>query len=738
VSRALVFGAGVAALSWEVLWQVRIMLAVGVSATATAITLVATMTGMTLGALLAGRALAARALERPFLVYGALEATIGLWGVVVVAPGAALLSRLDVAVYAVSPALAALLQLVGLILLLGPQTMAMGATAPLFGRIAWRHGGSVASLYAANTAGGCLGVLLVSFVVLPYVGVDLTGFVLAGIDLIVELGAVVLASRARSSASHAASHALGDVTVESAASLPSRLAVIVFATGFVGFGLEVAWFRAMRSAFFSTTQTFAILLASVLGPLALGARLAPWLGKRRVGIGGALAGAGIAILAATPLLERFDWVPRAFQATYWRMTVVWLAASIVTVGPAMLLIGTGLPWALDELKGARLLGRAYALNAIGAVLGSLCAAWLLLPWLGFSRTSWLLGSGMATVAIVSMTGRVRFAVAAAGIVTLAVAVGLESGIGRVRVVGNIAGGARRVIAYREEPDATIAVVETTSGDRTLVIDGFAASTDAAGSHYMPWMGHLPMLRHEGPEVALVICFGTGQTANAVRQEEPRELDVVDVSAGVFALAPFFAAKNQDVLSDSRVHAIVMDGRAWLRRTTRVYDVITLEPMPPNFAGVNALYSREFYELAAAHLGPAGVIAQWLPFHTLTVHDARAIVATFQAVFADAYVWVDPTSTTGIVVGGTRSPLADPAVWPGFARQRAGRDMTPAQVLGAIALGPREIERYTRGATLITDDNQLLAYGPQRHANYYAIHTATAAHFAALARARASE
>ena len=42
----------------------------------------------------------------------------------------------------------------------------------------------------------------------------------------------------------------------------------------------------------------------------------------------------------------------------------------------------------------------------------------------------------------------------------------------------------------------------------------------------------------------------------------------------------------------------MDGRAWLRRTERRYDLITLEPMPPNFAGVNALYSLEGAQPAA--------------------------------------------------------------------------------------------------------------------------------------------
>jgi spermidine synthase len=735
VARVLVFVAGIAALSWEILWQVRLMLAVGVSAIATAITLVATMAGMTLGALVAGRMLSKREIDRPLFAYAALEGVIGLWGVLIVAPGAALLSRLDVAAYAVSPALAAPLQLVGLVVLLGPQTIAMGATAPVFGRIAEKHGGTVASLYAANTAGGAAGVLLVSFGILPLVGVEVTGVALASIDLIVALGAVLFASRAPVIERTTTTTTTND---DDTTTLPPRVALIVLMTGFIAFALEVAWFRAMRSAFFSTTQTFAIVLTSVLVPLALGARAAPWFAKRKNGIAIALLGAAVAILVATPLLERFDWVPRAFLGTYWRMSFVWLAASLATVGPAMFLLGTGLPWALDELGLTRLIGRAYALNTIGAVIGALAAAWFLLPTLGFSRTSWLLGAAMAAVAIATTSSRpTRLFGGGAVMVALLIAIVFASGVGRTRVLGNIAGGARRVVAYREDPDATIAVVESDTGDRTLVIDGFAASSDAANSHYMPWMGHLPMIRHEDPEVALVICFGTGQTANAVRKEGPRELDIVDVSPGVFALANQFPA-NEGVLSDPRVHSIVMDGRAWLRRTKRTYDVITLEPMPPNFAGVNALYSREFYELAAQRLGDGGVIAQWLPFHSLTVHDARAIVATFHAVFFDTWVWIDPASTTGIIVGGKRPPSGNPARWPGLARPAEGRDMKPSQVLGSLALGPIEVERYIEGAEIITDDNQLLAYGFSRHANYYAIRTATAAHFLAIRKAHEAD
>jgi spermidine synthase len=154
--------------------------------------------------------------------------------------------------------------------------------------------------------------------------------------------------------------------------------------------------------------------------------------------------------------------------------------------------------------------------------------------------------------------------------------------------------------------------------------------------YMAWMGRLPMLLHPAPRRALVICFGTGQTANAVLQEGPERLDVVELNPAVLRMAPLFAS-NHGVLADPRVRAIAMDGRAWLRRSAERYDVVTLEPMPPHFAGVNALYSREFYEIVSARLAPGGIVAQWLPLHLLPPFHAASIAATFRSVFPDAFL-----------------------------------------------------------------------------------------------------
>jgi hypothetical protein len=266
-----------------------------------------------------------------------------------------------------------------------------------------------------------------------------------------------------------------------------------------------------------------------------------------------------------------------------------------------------------------------------------------------------------------------------------------------------------LVAFAESPDSTVSVIDA-GGRRHLFIDGFSASDETGAANYMAWMGRLPMLMHAEPKDALVICFGTGQTAHALREEGPQRLDIVDLSQAVFDFAGAFPT-NHAVLDDPRVSAIVMDGRAWLRRTTQQYDVITLEPMPPTFAGVNALYSREFYVLAEQRLRPQGIVAQWLPIHLVDRNQAASIVAAFQDVFPDSILWLDPASLTGILLGrkgDAGAPLA--SEWPGLSRDRPGRTMEADGIRSAVVLDSQDLARFAALGRIITDDNQLLAYG----------------------------
>jgi spermidine synthase len=180
----------------------------------------------------------------------------------------------------------------------------------------------------------------------------------------------------------------------------------------------------------------------------------------------------------------------------------------------------------------------------------------------------------------------------------------------------------------------------------------------------------------------------------------------------------------------------MDGRAWLRRCSKQYDVVTLEPMPPYFATSNALYSEEFYELVAAHLNSGGIIAQWLPFHLLPPFYAGSIVATFRTVFPDAILWIHEASGTGILLG-RRGPESEelPWDWPGM--HQHGAEQSPKdkqEIIASVALDKQGIRVFAELGNVITDDNQLLSFGDLRRRMFSVGQHATRINLALVAKA----
>ncbi|MBX3166183.1 MAG: fused MFS/spermidine synthase [Candidatus Eremiobacteraeota bacterium] len=703
----LVLLSGLAALSWEIIWQLKSSLSLGVSALGTAITLATTMAGMALGSVSAARFLSAGGNPQPLKFYAGLEVLVGLSGLALT-PAFGLVEQLDVQVYRSLPAASPVFLASAIALVLGLPSAALGATIPVYGLIAGRFRTSLSVLYGLNTLGAALGCLGLAFLAIPQLGVQASIYTISAINFGVALGALALDS--------AAGQKLSRVAKVDCPSAPRWELGIAFLTGFATFCLEVAWFRALRAAFQTTTTTFAILLTAVLISLTVGAQLA----RRRFPLGKLLTGAGMAILLVTPLIERFDSLEQ--PGKYWLLLLKWLACSVGVLGPPMALLGAALPTLFDLRPGLANWSRLYTVNTMGAVLGSLAAGWVLLPALGFVATAWLVGVVIGLVGL-ALDSRWRSAEAVGLATALTVAWATRSGIGLTRVVSCQLHD-YRILSYLEGPDSSVAVVEGADAagsaaegvrpdeSRMLVIDGFVATSNSKSAHYMAWMGRVPMLLNANPKRALVICFGTGQTVNAVRQEGPEWIDVVDINPRVFQCAPFFAAANQNVLSDPRVHPTVMDGRSWLRRTQAHYDVITLEPMPPRQAGVNSLYSREFYQLAATRLNPGGIVAQWLPFHLQTPIYSMSMAAAFRSVFQDSIIWQDPNGDAILVgrLGGQGLPPLG-SEWPGLNRAAKGRDMTEEQIRACGWFQQDAMAYYAQApGREITDDNQMLAYG----------------------------
>ena len=697
----VVFCAGFAALSWEIIWQLKLSLAIGYSSAGTALTLATTMGGMTLGSLLMGRYMRLRPEMDPVKTYAALETLVGLSGLLLT-PGFKMVEVWDAEVYQMSASLAPAFHVLVLVLLLGIPTLCLGATIPVFAKVSQLFDVPLSWLYGTNTAGASFGCLGVAFVLLPDLGVQHSIFLISGVNFAVALVAFFLAGP---SADNAATNQ--EELVKSP--FPFRTSLwLVFLTGFTTFALEIAWFRSFKAAFGSRTESFALMLSAVLIGLAVGARLARRMKGKPHLFYFALCGAGTAILLATPVVERFDLLP--LEGTYYWNNLKRFSATLLATAPAIISLGLTLPGLLDSEPEPSRCSKLYAFNTLGAIAGALVGAWLLIPALGFARTSWVLGALVASSAVVLSKKR-RGLMASVAVTGLVVAVVFESGIGRDRIQVTWYGDMQyKILGYAESPESTISVVEA-NDRRDLVIDGFVTTGDQAEmTHYMKWMGHLPMILHPHPKDTLVICYGTGQTANALFQEGAERVDVVDLNAEVLEMAPFFEI-SQNVLEKENVHPHVMDGRAWLRRSPQTYDVITLEPMAPTFAGVNNLYSYEFYELCRERLNERGIACQWLPFHLLHPRQTLMVASTFREVFPNCGLWLDPVGYTGLLVGvKDGAPMG--AEWPGLARE-VERSLNSEEIKRMMVLDSEGMKRLTRNIPPITDDNQELAYGSLR-------------------------
>ncbi|MBP7865817.1 MAG: fused MFS/spermidine synthase [Acidobacteria bacterium] len=711
----------------------EIRLTVGATTAAVSTLLAVYMGGLALGAAAFGR-LVDRS-RAPLRLYALLELAIGLYALLlpVLASWAGPVYVALARSVPESPALLLVLRATYGAVLVLPPTILMGGTLPVLARFVGRcertFGRELGTLYGANLVGACLGSLAAAFLLIPALG--LRGATVSAVLANLGIGLAALAWNARDRGPAAVTETAGGgapVARPPADRLRALLTATAFVSGFTSLGYEVLWTRVLLFAFTSTLQAFALILATFLAGLALGSGLFALVerrGPRLRLLSAALSFGGLLALVMVPLSLRATEIVRWFAAGAssgpGAVTAgMALAAGLVILLPATLM-GFVFPMVSrlltpDLRHAGKGIGRAYMVNTVGAVLGSLATGFVLIPLLGLKGALVTLAAVQAAMGWALLPwaeGR-----AAARRLALLSGLGLLAGVAGAAVLlrgpnpfDPVPG--RDVVAHRDGVSASVSVVRNERGGKSLRIDGFeAASSDAVGA-YMGMMTHIPMLLHPDPRAVLVICFGTGTTAGAGLRYPGARVDVVDIDANVLAMAGHFREVNGGVAESPRARLVVDDGRNYLLTTLRRYDVITSEPMPPVFAGVTNLYSREYYELARRRLKPGGLLVQWLPFHLVSASEAWSILGTVQAVFPETTLWVH--GLTGIIVARADGPveidpgrvsarLADPGLRGELARFGV---RGAAAFVDLYMLGPDGARRVAGDAALVTDDFPLL-------------------------------
>src|SRR4051812_48808426 len=370
------------------------------------------MGGMCLGSLLLPRVIGSTA--HPLRVYAALELGIGAFGLLLLFAmplvGGAYTAWAGTGITGI------LMRgvIAGICLL--PPTLLMGATLPAIAR--WVHAtpDGVAWLgffYGGNTAGAVVGSLLAGFYLLSVFDISLTTYVAVAINVVVAALAFVMASA--ETFEGAATTDAPEPAVSGGA--PRRDAPLVYIviglSGFTALACEVIWTRLLSLTLGATTYTFSLILAVILAGIGLGSSIGSAAGAALARPRLALAWCQIGLCAAMAwtawvLTESFPYWPinPSIAPNAWFQFQLDLVRCLFAVLPGAVLWGASFPLALASAAGgaptappltqpdspdanddpARLVGGVYAANTLGAIVGSLTAALVLIVWLGTQRS----------------------------------------------------------------------------------------------------------------------------------------------------------------------------------------------------------------------------------------------------------------------------------------------------------------------------------------------------------------
>ncbi|MEQ1948644.1 MAG: fused MFS/spermidine synthase [Bryobacteraceae bacterium] len=691
----LFVGSGCAALIYEVVWFQLLQLVIGSSAVSLGVLLGVYMGGMCLGSLLLPRLVPAS--YHPLRLYAWIEAGIGLCGLLVMY-GVPHLDGVYAAIYsvvAVNGFAGILLRGVICALCLLIPTLLMGASLPAMARWVESSREGVAWLgffYGGNIVGAVIGSVLAGFYLLRLYDMPFATWVAVAINAGVAIAGFALASvapyttnAANTSGEFAAEEpsdptAALSVAPEPAANLPVYLTIAI--SGLCALGAEVVWTRLLSMMLGATVYTFSIILAVFLTGLGLGSSAGAALAKRWKNPRAALGVCQFALAATTAwaafviakLIPSADFDPTipVNPLDVFRMDFVRCTWAIL---PSACLWGASFPLALSALAHRRrehdsgaLVGRTYAANTAGAIIGAVTFSIILIPAAGTQQAERCLVILSAIAAIIALW-RTFDAATTTKVAAIALLTGMLAWT--VQPVPWLAlGYGRRMnqyVSYNSRPlyigegmNSSIVVSEYPNGTRYFHVSGkVEATTETFDMRLQRMLGHLSALYTKKPESVLIVGFGAGVTAGTfVLHPTVKKITISEIEPLIPpASTKYFKDQNYDVLHDPRTEIHYDDARHFILTTKEKFDVITSDPIHPWVKGTSTLYSKEYFELCKQHLKPGGVVTQWVPLYESDFATIQSEIATFFSVFPHGTIWNSDVRNEGydVVLIGQADP-----------------------------------------------------------------------------------
>lgn len=750
------FLSGFAALLYEIAWLRQFSIVFGTSELAVAIVLAVYLAGLSAGAMVAARYMTR--ITEPVWIYGLLEA--GIAGTALAVP---LLLAAIGAIYvwalgeqplppdAATWGQPAFFILVALGVLFLPTAL-MGATLPVLTRSAvvmdTQIGPRVALLYASNTLGAVCGAVAAGFALLPALGLNAT--VITGVIINLAIFGFVVSIRRRygtDSKSTTSEPGAGAAEIGFFAACvapwfdgrarksalktgftaqPAWILPIMMLSGAIAFVYEILWTRMLTHTLGSSLTAFATMLGAFLAGIALGSGIASSFARERERATTAFIAAQAGIAGLSILV--FSWLAPTVPASFGRAQLTAYAAAVML--PAAIFLGASFPLAVRILAsnaahagGAT--ARVYAWNTAGAVAGSLLAAFVLLPALGFEGT-------------IKVVAAANFALALWAAVCVAqrqpVVIGLTaSGLLATVLIYTpsrpdaVIASTAFPISYHTDPQEVFYAVGRSATVLLLEENGYfylrssglpEASILAKGSPPVQdpekWLTALPVTARPDAQTMLLIGFGGGVALEGVPPSIV-DIDVIELEPEIInANRAISTQRNRDPLEDTRLNIVSNDARNALRLTNKRYDIIVSQPSHPWTSAAAHLYTRDFLGEAKTHMSEAGVFVQWINSEFIDEPLLRTLAATLRSEFEHVRLY-EPGSQMLVFLA------SDSELTPEQRLSRSGDPITDdimhysrmgmngvEDLLTALVMDEAGVAEFAGDARISTDDNLLMA------------------------------
>jgi len=656
----LFFVSGFAALLYQIVWQRMLTFFGGADVYSVTIIVSAFMGGLGFGSLAGGHLADRLDARRCLLAFAACEIAVAVFAIV---SANIYYDLLYVRLGAWAPPRGAMPAIIFAVTLW--PTFFMGMSLPLLVRAltqdARRPAHWVPLLYGSNTLGAACGSLFATamlFRTFDFVTSVRLGALLSFSCALGALLGIPLIRRQRVVAKTERPRANAD-----AIRAPNRFGlwtwIAVYAlSGFVALSLEIVWFRVLGVILKSNSFTFGHLLAVYLLGVGLGALVA---NHRRVSSWSPvpaffLLQSAIPVIAAVSLalltisVDRVGWAdplwqylgeyePLSRDAAFgsWSSAtggaeptrrglflVLYIVVPLALLGPPTLMMGLSfghLQRAVQtdlETLGRRV-GWLQTANIVGSMLGALLTGLALLDRLGTAGTLRLLVCCSAV--FLFLYGRTRryslawLANAAAILFVCLVAYSIPS-------AATLWARLHRALpeeVIQAEDSSGLAVLKSRVGSGLTIVfaNGLGQSALPYGGIHTV-VGALPAMVHANPESVAVIGLGSGDTLFAIGgRVETSTIDSIEIIAPEFETLRRLDQRRfypglRMLLRDGRVHHWFTDGRAFVRKGGRRYDIIEADALRPTSAYAGNLFSVEYFELLRSRLNPGGLAVTWTP------------------------------------------------------------------------------------------------------------------------------